>query len=306
MFDMIKNKKIKEITPAYIYAACICHCKPIAKRLSDKQLIKIVHRGYVGRKLNLANPKYYTEKLNWLKLYDHNPIYNTLVDKYEVKKYVADKIGTKHIIPTLGVWETFDAIDFEKLPNQFVLKCTHDSGGLIIVRDKSSFNYKKAKKTIEKALKRNFYTMNREWVYKDVKPKIIAEAYMNDKKTNELRDYKFFCFNGEVKSLFVATGRQTDGPFFDFFNMNFEHLDITNGHPNAPITPRKPETFDEMKFIASVLSENIPHVRIDLYEINGKVYFGEYTFYHFGGWVPMRPEKWEKIFGDWLSLPQKL
>ena len=305
MFDMMKNRTLKEITPAYIFAACICHFRPLAKRLSDETLIKIIHRGYVGKKLDLDNPKTYTEKLNWLKLYDRKPLYTTLVDKYEVKKYVAERIGEQHIIPTYGVWESFDDINFESLPDQFVLKCTHDSGGLVIVKNKKELDKLSAKKVIENSLKRNFYIQNREWVYKDVKPRIIAEKYMQDEKTNELRDYKFFCFNGVPKVLFVATGRQTNGPFFDFFDMDYNHLDIINGHPNASEIPEKPITFDEMKSIAKVLSQGFPHIRVDLYEINGVVYFGEITFYHFGGWVPMKPLKWETIFGDWLELPNK-
>lgn len=305
MFDMLRNRSLKEITPAYIYAACVCHCRPLAKRLSDETLIKIIHRGYVGRKLDLENPQYFTDKLNWLKLYDRKPLYNTLVDKYEVKQYVAERIGEEYIIPTLGIWDSFDEIDFNKLPQQFVLKCTHDSGGLVIVKDKSQFDREAARKKIEKSLKRNFFILNREWVYKDVKPRIIAEAFMNDEKTNELRDYKFFCFNGIPKALFIATGRQSHGPFFDFFDMDFNYLPIINGHPNAPTVPERPETFEEMKSIVSQLSKGIPHVRVDVYEINGKVYFGEITFYHFGGWVPMKPEKWEKVFGDWLVLPPK-
>jgi hypothetical protein len=218
---------------------------------------------------------------------------------------VADKVGEEYIIPTLGVWDSFEEIDFDNLPKQFVLKCTHDSGGLVIVKDKDSLDMNKAREKINKSLKRNFYTLNREWVYKDVKPRIIAEVFMNDDKTNELRDYKFFCFNGEAKALFIATERQANGPFFDFFDMDFNHLDIINGHPNASVVPEKPQTFEEMKKIANTLSKDLVHARIDLYEINGKVYFGEITFYHFGGWVPMKPEKWEKIFGDWIVLPDK-
>lgn len=304
MFDMLKRRTKKEITPAYICAAIICHCNPIAKRLSDEKLIKMVYRGYVGRKLNLENPQYYTEKLNWLKLHDHNPLYNVLVDKYEVKKYVAEKIGVEYIIPTLGVWDAFDEINFEKLPKQFVLKCTHNSGGVVIIKDKSLMDRKAVKRTLEKSLKRNFGMINREWPYIDVKPRIIAEAYMKDITTNELRDYKFFCFNGKAKAVYVITGREKEGPFLDFFDMDFKHLDVSSIYPNAPTVPQKPETFEKMKIIANILSEDIPHVRVDLYEINGKVYFGEYTFYHIAGWVPMRPEKWEKVFGDWLSLPK--
>lgn len=303
MFDLIKNRSLKEITPAYIYAACVSHCKPIANRLTDEKLLKILYRGYVGKKLNLEQPQYYTEKLNWLKLHDHNPLYNIFVDKYEVKQYVADKIGAEYIIPTLGVWESFDSIDFRNFPNQFVLKCTHDSHSVVIVKDSTNFDYLIAKKKIEKHLKNNFYLVNREWPYKDVKPRIIAESFMCDENTGELKNYKFFCFNGEVKVLYVTSGQEINSLFIDFFDLEFKHLDIFNGCPNAPSIPKKPKNFEKMKFIASVLAKGIPHVRVDLYEINGKVYFGELTLYHQGGIVPMKPEKWEKIFGDWLLLP---
>ena len=259
----------------------------------------------MNKKLNLKNPKTFNEKLQWLKLYDRKPEYTKMVDKYEAKKYVAEKIGEEYIIPTLGVWDNFDDIDFDSLPNQFVLKCTHDSGTIVICTDKSNFDIESAKQKIDSRMTFNYYYMWREWPYKDVKPRIIAEKYMVDSTTEELRDYKFFCFNGEVKALFVATDRQKSGEEvkFDFFDANYNHLPIRQGHPNALIPPKKPECFEEMKKLAQKLSENIPQVRVDFYEVDGKIYFGELTFSHYGGIVPFEPEKWDYKFGDWITLP---
>lgn len=260
-----------------------------------------------GNSLNLDNPKTFNEKLQWLKLYDRKSEYTVMVDKYEVKKYVADIIGEEYIIPTFGVWNKFDEIDFNILPNQFVLKCTHDSGGLIICKDKKTFNKNAARQKIERSLKHNYYWTSREWPYKDVKPRIIAEKYMEDIKTSELRDYKFFCFDGVAKALFIATDRQKQGEEvkFDFFDMDFKHLDLRQGHPNAKICPEKPETFDKMRELAEKLSKGIPQLRVDFYEVNGKVYFGELTFSHFGGMVSFEPKKWDTILGNWIELPTK-
>lgn len=272
--------------------------------LSDEKYLKKQYKFWMGKELNLEHPKTYTEKIQWLKLNDRKPIYTTMVDKCEAKKYVAERIGEEYIIPTLGVWDNFDDIDFDALPNQFVLKCTHDSGGLVIVRDKSKLDKAKARKKINKCLKTNYFYHGREWPYKNVKPRIIAETFMEDSETSELRDYKFFAFNGEAKALFVATERQKAGTEvkFDFFDMEYKHLPIRNGHPNADVPPQKPKCFDEMKVLAGKLSEGIPQLRVDFYEVDGKVYFGELTFAHFGGTVPFEPDEWDKTFGDWIDL----
>jgi hypothetical protein len=258
------------------------------------------------QELNLRNPKTVNEKLQWLKLYDRKPEYINMVDKYEAKKYVAGIIGEEYIIPTLGVWETFDEIDFDSLPEQFVLKCTHDCGGLVICRDKSKLDLEKAKKKINSCLKRCYYYDHREWPYKNVKPRIIAEAYMEDSVTAELRDYKFFCFNGEAKMLFIASDRQTKGEEtkFDFFDIDFNHLPFTNGHPNAKNIPEKPLCFDQMKALAEKLSAGVPHLRVDFYEVDGKIYFGELTFSHWSGMTPFDPEKWDLKIGEWLKIDQ--
>lgn len=273
--------------------------------LPSKTYLKLKYKAFTGKKLNLKDPQTYNEKLQWLKLYNKNPIYTTMVDKYEAKKYVAERIGEEYIIPTLGVWDKFDDIDFGALPNQFVLKCTHDSGGLVIVKDKSTFNKEKAKKKIEKSLKTNFYLWGREWPYKNVKRRIIAERYMEDTETQELRDYKFFCFDGEVKALFIATdrGKIDEETKFDFYDEEFNHLPFLHGHPNATKEIKKPINFEKMKELASKLAEGFPHVRVDLYEIDGKIYFGELTFFHHCGFVPFEPEEWDYKFGSWIKLP---
>ena len=274
--------------------------------MSDKRYVKIGYRIRTKKKLNLENPKTFNEKLQWLKLYDRKPEYTAMVDKYEVKKYVAEKIGEEYIIPTLGVYDSFDDIDFDALPNEFVLKCTHDSGGLIICRDKSTLNIKAARKKIKSCLKHNFFYTNREWPYKDVKPRIIAEKLMVDESGYELKDYKIFCFDGEAKAMFIASDRNVSGEEtkFDFYDMEFNHLPFTNGHPNATREIKRPASLDEMKRLAGELSKGIPQLRVDFYDINGKVYFGELTFFHWSGMTPFNPPEWDKTFGDWIKLPE--
>ena len=257
-------------------------------------------------KLNLKNPQTYNEKLQWLKLYDRHEEYTQMVDKYEAKKYVASIIGDEYIIPTLGVYDSFDEIDFHELPNQFVLKCTHNSGGIIICKDKQTLDIKKSRKLMNKWMKKNPFWSNREYPYKNVKPRIIAEQYMEDESGYELKDYKFFCFDGEVKYIFVATdrGKEDEETKFDFFDMDWNHLPFTNGHPNNPEPIKKPENFEKMKDLASELSKGIPHVRVDLYNIRGSIYFGELTFFHWSGLTPFVPEEWDYLFGNCIHLPQ--
>ena len=280
--------------------------KKMLRVLPDELYIQLQYFYHFHRFANFKNPQTFNEKLQWLKLHDHNPLYTTLVDKYTVKKWVADKIGEQYIIPTLAVWEKAENIDFDKLPNQFVLKVNHDSGGLVICRDKSKLDKKAAIAKLSRALKNNGYWYGREWPYKNVKPCIIAEKYMEDAETKELRDYKFFCFNGVPKMLFVASDRQnpTEETKFDFYDMGFNHLAFTNGHPNTSRVLQKPTSFETMKQLAALLSENMAHVRVDLYEIDGKIYFGELTLYHWSGLKPFRPQKWDKIIGSWLMLPK--
>lgn len=270
----------------------------------DKPYIRVMFRLKMGYKLNLRNPQTFSEKLQWLKLYNRKPEYTVLVDKVKVKEYVASVIGKEFIIPTLGVWEDPDDIDFGELPNRFVLKCNHNSGtGMYICKDKNKIDIKKIKSELRKGLKENYYSRNREWPYKNVERRVFAEKYMED-QFGELRDYKFFCFDGEVKALFIASDRSKGehAVKFDFFDENFRHLPFTNGHPNADLCIEKPDSFEEMKLLAEKLAKGIPHVRIDLYDVNGKIYFGEMTFFHWSGMMPYEPEVWDYRFGEWLKI----
>ena len=276
------------------------------KAMPDEKFLKGMYRSCMNRELDLENPRLFTEKLQWLKLYDRRPEYTTLVDKYEVKHYVAEKIGSQYVIPLLGVWDRAEDIDFDSLPNRFVLKTTHDSGSFIACKDKSKLDIPAARKRMAKFLKREYYGCNREWPYKNVKPRIIAEAYMEDSKYGELRDYKFFTFGGEPKVLYIAQGRGLDGETVaDFFDMDYNHLPFTIDHDTAPVPPEKPENFLLMQTLAAKLSRGTPQLRVDFYEVDGKVYFGEMTFFHCSGLEAFHPEEWDRKFGDWVTLPPK-
>ena len=275
--------------------------KKLTRLLPDKTYIKFKYYSRFKKFPNLKKPKTFNEKLQWLKLYDRNPEYTKMVDKYEVRKYIAEKIGEEYLIPLIGVWTSFDEIDFDCLPEQFVLKCTHNSGGLVICKDKSKLDIEKTRKRINGSLKNNYYWSGREWPYKKVKPRIIAEKYMVDESGTELKDYKFFCFDGEPKVMFIATDRPHDTRF-DFFDMEFNHLPFTNGHPNADRELKKPDGFQEMIELAKSLSKGIKQSRIDFYDINGKVYFGEITFFHWSGLTPFEPEEWDYTLGEYIKL----
>ena len=277
-------------------------------RLSDYNYIKLIYWMYLDEKLNLRNPKTFNEKIQWLKLYDRQSEYTTMVDKYEVKEYIKKIVKDKdlYVIKTLGVYNSFDEIDFNKLPKQFVIKCTHDSGGVVVVKDKDKLDKVAAREKIENSLKCNYYWKGREWPYKNVKPRVIVEEYMEDKKLHELRDYKFFVFSGKMELMFVASNRQGEGDtYFDFYDRDFNHLDIINGHPNNPKTPSKPKNYEKMILLAEKIAGNKPQVRIDFYEINGVLYFGEITFYHWGGFVRWEPEEWNQKLGELIKLPKK-
>lgn len=274
--------------------------------LTDRYYLSRMYYYRMGKKINWNNPATYNEKLQWLKLYDRNPDYTSLVDKYEVKAHVIQLIGKEHVAETLGVWSSPDEIDFTTLPRQFVLKTTHGGGncGVLICKDKTTWNLDEARKTLRHSLAQDLYRDSREWPYKNIQKRIIAEEYLEDFATGELRDYKFFCFYGIVKALFVATERQTrEEPFFNFFDRDFKELEIKQGHPRSNKLFKRPAEFEDMIKMAESLSAGIPHVRIDLYVANGCIYFGEFTFYHFGGMVPFEPSSWDKTFGEWLKLP---
>lgn len=287
--------------PLWAFGVVLRRC--LSRRMSDRTFIRWEYFSGMGRFPNLEYPETYNEKLQWLKLNCQREEYTALVDKHEAKEHVRGILGDEYIIPTLGVWNSFDEIDFNALPNQFVLKTTHDSGGVFVCTDKTRLNLRRARKKIEKSLRHNFFYEHREYPYKQVQPRIIAEQFMVDESGCDLKDYKFFCFNGHCKMLFVATDRATDVRF-DFFDRDFHHLPFRQGHPLASSPIEKPAGFEQMLAVAEQLSQGFPHVRIDLYNINGHIYFGEYTFFHFSGNVPFEPAEWDKTIGSWLELPK--
>lgn len=304
----MEKEKLKKALkkPSYLCSGLLKKFSPLIK--NDKLYLSMRHYLSFKKTMPWNNPKTYNEKQQWLKLYDRNPLYTIMVDKLLVKEYVAKQIGEQYIIPNLGSWENAEEVDFDSLPERFVLKCNHNSGtGMFICKDKSKMDVERVREGLRCGLKEDYYLINREWPYKNVPRRILAEQFMEDFETGELRDYKFFCFDGSVKALFIATDRSKGehAVCFDFFDSNFNHLPIKHGHPNAKVMPEKPKTFEEMKRIASILSKGIPSVRIDLYEINGKVFFGEMTFTHWGGFMPFDPMEWDEKFGEWIKLPSK-
>lgn len=274
--------------------------------LSDEEYIRRKFHTLMGYYPNLDDPQTFNEKLQWLKLHDRRPEYVKMVDKYEVKKYVADIIGEEYIIPTLGVWDRFDDINFSQLPDQFVLKCTHDSGGIVICKDKSKFDIQSAKAKINKSLKRNYYYVGREWPYKDVKPHIIAEPYLTDESGFELKDYKILCFNGIPKLIELHSGRFLDNQMQDFYDCDWKKLSISQSgnkkyQVSSVIAPR-PKNLEKMIELSSVLSKDFRHIRVDWYEIKDNLLFGELTFFDGSGFVPFDNFQHDLLLGSWINL----
>lgn len=266
--------------------------------IDDETYIKLMYYLRNGKKLNLENPSSYFDKINWIKINDRRPIYTTMVDKFAVKRLVSELIGIDYVIPTIRVWDTVEDVRLEELPNQFVIKCTHDGGSTLICKEKKLFDILEAKKYLNKCLKRNYYKLSREWPYKNVRPRIIAEPYIEGIVDN---NYKFFCFDGEVKFLYVAPFRESTS---DYFDAEFRHIDGIHNvfHKEAAVPPQKPETFEKMKEFAEKISKGYPEMRVDFYDDHGKIYFGEITFFQEGGFAPWIPEKWNYKFGKYINL----
>lgn len=273
--------------------------------LSDRMFLKIQFRLKMGYPLNLDNPQTFNEKLQWLKLYNRKPEYTNLVDKYEVKQYVASIIGEDHIIPTLGVWDRFEEIDFDKLPNQFVLKTTNGGGGggVVICKDKKNFDYGKAKKALQQSMHSNIYKSFKEWPYKNVKPRILAEKYMED-ESGELRDFKFTCTDGVAHNVMLCFDRFTGDTKFYFFDREWNLLRLNKRGLAAPkdFSIEKPKGIEEMFDVAGRLSEKLSFARVDLYDINGRIYFGEITFFPQSGYDPNLLKETDLLFGSYIKL----
>lgn len=277
---------------------------------SDEKYLKKLFRLNMGKELNLDNPQTFSEKLQWLKLYNRKPEYTQMVDKVEAKKYVANLIGEEYIIPTLGVYNSVGEIDFNALPNQFVLKTTHGggSGGVVVCKDKTTLNIADCKRELQRSMKQNIYRHLREWPYKDVKPRIIAEKLLEVKESEDLPDYKFYCFNGEPRYCQVIRDRNFKETI-DFYDMDWNHLPFIGLNPVAKngLNPvERPFCFENMIRICKELAKDIIFSRIDLYVIDEKVYFGEITFYPASGLGEFSPQEWNYTLGEMIQLSKEL
>ena len=275
--------------------------------MSDEKYLKKLYRYSLGCEPNFEHPKNFNDKLNWMKLHDHNPLYTRLVDKYEVKQYVAERIGSEHVVPLVGgPWDSADEIDFDALPEQFVLKCTHDSGSIVVCRDKASFDRDAARARLRKRLGVNYYTKNREWAYKNVKPRIIAEQYIPSLGHPDSFEYKLTCFDGTVKIITVCRGvahASLEERTNDNYDRDGNHLPWYAFYKNAPEEPGLPPEIDQIVAYAETLTAGIPQVRCDFYLIDGHIFFGEFTFYTWAGLIEFTPPEWNDIMGSWIHLP---
>jgi hypothetical protein len=270
----------------------------------DEKYLKLMFRLKTSYKLNFENPETYNEKLQWLKINYRLPIMTIMADKYEAKKYTASVLGEQYVIKNYGVWNKFDDIDFDKLPKKFVLKTTHDSGGVIICKDKSQLDLVKIKRKMDRHIRSNSYLITREWPYKNIKPRLIAEELLEDEEKGDIWDYKFYCFHGEPKIMYISMGRQDNHVPLYFYDMEFNLLDLSRpGHEilNSKVIV-KPENWELMKNLARKSSKGLPHVRVDFYSINNRVLSGEYTFFQGGGMLPFIPLKWDYKMGEFLNL----
>lgn len=303
MFNKIKNglRFICDSKYRFIYLADL----GFYDHMDDAEYLKKKFYALLGYELDLENPKTFNEKMQWLKLYDRKPEYVKMVDKYEVKKYVSDIIGEEYIIPTISCWNTAGEIDWNKLPNKFVLKVTHDSGGIVICKDKDRLNKNQSVKNLKKSLKRNYYLRHREWPYKEVCRRIIAEKYIAE-DNKDLVDYKFMCFNGECKCIFTGSDRYSeDGLKVTFYDRDWNILPFERHYKARKIPEKKPEKLKEMILLAEKLSKDIPFVRVDFYLVKNHIYFGEITFFPGSGFEEFTPFEWDEKLGKWLQLPKK-
>lgn len=277
------------------------------KHIPDRIYISLLYFKHFHRFPNLKNPKGYNEKIQWLKLYDRNPRYTTMVDKILVKDYVAKKIGSEHIIPTLAIWKKPEDINFDVLPNEFVLKWNHDSHSIIICKDKKNLDIESSIAHLKKGELRSGYQYGREWPYKDVRPMILAEKYMvNNQNESALIDYKVMCFNGEPKLIMVLQGRYSNSYTKDFYDINWNKLNLEQiGAPQSSIILEKPECLQQMIEFSRILSHGIATLRVDWYIIKEVLYFGELTFYDASGLYAFVPKEKELEIGSWIKLPEK-
>lgn len=317
----------------------LCHAlkRGLFNWMPDEQYLKFIWLIRMGYPLHLDDPKTYNEKIQWLKLHDHNPQYTIMADKFEAKQFIAERVGDEYVVPNYGVWNSFEEIDFDKLPEQFVLKTTHDNDSVFIVKDRDTFDRSIAKRLLTKHLGINHYWWWREWAYKNIKPRIIAEKLLTDSKQDTINDYKFFCFDGVPQFSYVChhvnkgqdpVMTQYDGnpefmlskrirplyrlknimghlETYTFYDNNYQKIPCSKADWPATVdADLPPKNFEKMKEIAATLSNGIPHVRVDFYEVNGKLYVGELTFYTSAGYENFSPDEYNYKFGDMIKLPE--
>ena len=295
---------IKALTsPCYMGSVILHRFDRLIK--NDALYLKMEYYFQTGRRLNLNNPKSYNEKLQWLKIHDRKPEYTQMVDKAGVKEYIAKTIGEQYVIPTLGVWKHFDEINFTTLPEKFVLKCTHDSGGLVICKDKKTLDKVSAKKKIERCLQKNYFYGTREWPYKDVEPRIIAEPLLEQANGEEICDYKVMCFNGKAKLIELHMNRHSDHHTQDFYDVNWQKTEISQGKGYggcSDIEVPKPSCLDKMLRLSETLTKDMAHCRVDWYVVNGHLYFGELTFFDGSGFDLFDRYEDDLLLGSWINL----
>ena len=280
----------------------IWHWKTVQLFIPARLYCALEYRRYMGKNLNLNNPQTFNEKLQWLKLYYKNPIFTKLADKYEVRQYIKNKIGERYLVPMIGIYESIDEIPFDELPKEYVLKCTHDSGTVVIKNLRNTISIDQIKQVLDAGMKRDYYYAHREWCYKHIKPRIICEELLHTHDKNPPRDYKLFCFNGEPKFLFVASDRG-NGTKFDFFDIEWNKYPVVQHYPNSNYAITAPAKWSEMVLCARKLSKGLPHVRVDFY-VDGEenIFVGELTFCHFGGFEKFEPNDFDLYFGQFLKL----
>lgn len=272
-----------------------------SKHIPDRAYIKWRY-WFINRTwLNLKNPRTFNEKMQWLKLYAHKPEYSLLADKYEVKRIVMEKIGSEFVVPCLAVWETPSQIDIEELPPQFVIKNNfNSSGNLGICKNKESFDVDKMIADLTKQFEKGYFWTGRDKQYRDIKKRVFAEQFLDDGRKGELQDYKFWCFNGSPKIMYMTN--KGEEIFENFYDMDFNPIMVDHSYPRRQPEYEKPAEFELMKELAAKLSEGLPFVRIDFYDVNGKVYFGEFTFFDWGGFKKFGGD-WDRKLGDLIQLP---
>jgi hypothetical protein len=277
----------------------------IFRLVPDRKFLKVLYKIRTGQILDLDNPLSFNEKLQWLKLYDRKSRYTLMVDKYEVRKYVKETIGEECLMPLLGVYDSYDEIDFDSLPNKFVLKASHASGNVFICKDKAEIDHAALRNTTNAWVNRNYYWLNREWPYKNVKPRLVIEEYISDKSGKALKDYKIFCFSGEPRVIQVNSEKEKDIFFINHFNLEWGEIELPRiKSKKNPLTPAKPKNLGRMLEICRLLSKDIPFLRVDLYETEKGIFFGETTFYPMAGFLDFADPEDDYLLGSWMELPK--